>query len=240
MKKIIEFCKKNYKILIPVMVVFVLLITVYFLYKEYRYDNYRNKEEVPVFQYFGGIKNEYTAIVTYNLKDTIVDVNAKDKKIEYDSTPIYYQENDKIIFPQEMSIVFPLKEGSQYKLYKYSIYEKDDNLHLITTDTDTKEYNYFFLYDGKGLFFFPDEVTLEINDTEYKKLSKMSYVEVVGGYTMTYYDREKDTSEVVEIEGKKISVSSENVNVNLSERYCLSFDKKVLLVNTYNLNAVNN
>ena len=40
--------------LIPVMVVFVLLITVYFLYREYKYDNYRNKKEEEVYQYFGG------------------------------------------------------------------------------------------------------------------------------------------------------------------------------------------
>ena len=111
MKKIIDFCKERYKILIPIMVVFVLLITIYFLYREYRYDNYRNKQEVAVFQYFGGIKNEYTAIVTYNLKDDIIDVSAKDKKIEYDSTPIYYEKEKKIIFPSEMNITFPIKNG---------------------------------------------------------------------------------------------------------------------------------
>ena len=82
MEKVINFMKQRYKIFIPVMVVFVLLITMYFLYREYKYDNYRNKEEVAVYQYFGGMKNEYTAIVTSNLKGVIVDVSAKDKKIE--------------------------------------------------------------------------------------------------------------------------------------------------------------
>lgn len=238
MKKIIEFCRQKYKVLIPVMVVIVLLVTVYFLYKEYKYDNYRNKQEVSVFQYFGGIKNEYTAIVIYNLKDTIVMVSAKNKKIEYDATPIYYQDEDKIIFPDEMSIVFPLREGSQYKLYKYSEYSKNDNLHMIKTDTDNSEYSYFFLYDGRGLYFFPDEVTLKIGDKEYKKLSGMSYVKVIGGYTMEYYDYANDMAEVLEIDGKNISVVSENINVNLSERYCLSFGKKVLLVSPYNLNGL--
>lgn len=240
MEKLIEFCKKKYKILIPVMVVFVLLLTIYFLYKEYKYDNYRNRKEIAVFQYFGGVKNEYDAIVTYNLNKTIIGVSAKDKKIEYDSTPIYYSKKNKIIFPNEMSIVFPLKEGSQYKLYKYSTYQKKDNLNIIKSDVNTFQEYYFFLYDGKGLFFFPDEVKLNIDGREYRSLSAMSYVHIVGGYTLTYYDREKDESEVIEIEGKKITVISDSMNVNLSERYCMSFGNKVLLVNPYNLNALNN
>ena len=112
MKNILEYCKKNYKILIPIMAVIVLVVALIFLYREYRYDNYRNKKEVSVFQYFGGIRSEYTAIITYNLKDSIVDINPKEIKVEYDGTPIYYLDEDKVIFPKEMSIVFPLREGS--------------------------------------------------------------------------------------------------------------------------------
>ena len=109
---------------------------------------------------------------------------------------------------------------------------------MITMNAKSNEYNYFFLFDGKGLFFFPDEVVIKINDEEYKKLSGMSYVQIIGGYTMTYYDRESDTSEVLEIEGKKITAEAEDININLSERYCLSFGKKVLLVNPNNLNVL--
>ena len=113
MDKIIQYVKKNYRMLIPVMVVLVLLVTVYFLYREYKYDNYRNKQEVDVYQYFGGVKNEYKAIVTYNLDDKIVDITSKDKSVEYDSTPVYYKDKKQVLFPSEMNIVFPLKEGSQ-------------------------------------------------------------------------------------------------------------------------------
>lgn len=241
MKKIIDFCKQRYKMLIPVMVVFVLLVTVYFLYREYKYDNYRNKKEEEVYQYFGGIKNEYTAIVTYNLKNVIIDVDAKNKKIEYDSTPIYYKDIDnKVLFPSEMNMVFPLKDGSQYKLYKYSIYEKIDNTDMITMNNKSDYYYHFFLFDGKGLYFFPEEVTLYINDKEYKTLSPMSYVSVIGGYTLSYYDKEKDTSEVLEIENKKITISCENIKlvVNLNERNFTVANKQVLLFAPYNLNAL--
>jgi len=238
MKKIINFCQENYKILIPVMVGIVLLVTVFFLYREYKYDNTRNKKEFSVYQYFGGMKSEYTAIVTYNLKEAIVDLKAKDKKIEYDSIPVYYKDNENVLFPNEMTIVFPLRDGSQYRLYKYATYYKEDNLHYIKNNIDTGEYNYFFLYDGKDVFFFPEETTLKINNKEYKKLGERSYVTVVGGATLIYYDTATDTSEVIELDGDTVTVVNDNMDVNVSERYFLSFGKKILLFSPDNLNPV--
>lgn len=238
MKKIIGFCKDNYKILIPVMVGIVLLIAMFFLYREYKYDNTRNKEEVKVFQYFGGIKNEYSAIVTYNLKNSIVDFSAKDKKIEYDSTPVYFEDSDKVLFPEEMTIVFPLRDGSQFKLYKYAMYNKEDNLHYIKNNTDKGKYNYFFLYDGIGLFYFPDDVVLNIGGEEYKKLGGSSYVSLVGGLTLIYYDKTTDSSEVIELNGRIVTVSNDNIDVNINEKYFISFGKKVLLFTPDNLKPV--
>lgn len=235
---VIEFCKNKYKILIPFMVGFVLLITVYFLYKEYQYDNYRNKEEVLVFQNFGGEKEEYTAIVTYNLKNSIVDLTAKDKKIQYDSSPVYYVDEDKVLFPSEMSIVFPLKDGSQFKLYKYSTCYFENDLHMIKSNTESSEFDYFFLYDGKNLFFFPDEVEIKLNDKVYKKLGAMSYISVVGGYTLNYYDTATDTAEIIELNGRSVSVSGKHIDINVKEKYFMALDKKVLLFSPDNLNPV--
>lgn len=238
MKKVINFCKENYKILIPVMVGIVLLVTLFFLYREYKYDNTRNKKEVNVYQYFMGSKVDYTAIITYNLKDSIVDLEAKDKKIEYDSIPVYYNEEEKVLFPNEMTIVFPLRDGSQFRLYKYATYYKEENLHYIKNNTDIGNYNYFFLYDGNDVFFFPDEVTLKINNKEYKKLGSMSYVTVVGGLTLIYYDTSSGTSEIIELEGDIVTVVNDNINVNINERYFISFGEKVLLFKPDNLKPV--
>ncbi|MBQ8219435.1 MAG: hypothetical protein IJZ79_06755 [Bacilli bacterium] len=228
-KKLKKFFYKEYKILIPIMVIFVLLITLFFLYKEYKYDNYRNKQEEEVYQYFGGVRNDYTSIVTYNLKDIIIDVSPKDKKIDYDSTPIYFKDTKKVLFPKEMLVAFPLQEGSQYKLYQYSIYENDDSIHRIKNRTYEGYYDYFFLYDGEELFFFPDKVDLKIDGVLYKELSPMSYVSLVGGYTLIYYDYDSDTSEVIEVEGKNISISSEYINISISDRYFKYFDHKIYL-----------
>lgn len=229
---------EKYKILIPVMVVLVLLIALYFFYREYKYDNYRDKREVSVYQYFGGIRTDYIATITYNLKKAVIDIVPKDKKIQYDATPIYYKDKLEVLFPKEMIVAFPLREGSQYKTYKYASYINNDSIHNIKNDTYEGVYDYFFMYDGEELYFFPTSVKLLIDGKEYRSLSGGSYVSLVGGYTLVYYDYEEGVSEVIEVEGKKISVSSEYINVNLSEGYFMSFSDKVLLSRPYNLGAL--
>lgn len=238
MKNIVNFCKEKYKILIPVMVMIVLFVTLFFLYREYKYDNTRTKEEVSVFQYFSGVRIDYTAVITYNLKNAIVDVSAKNKKMDSNSIPIYHEDKSNVIFPSEMNIVFPLRDGSQYKLYKYATYYNEDGVHFIKNNTDLGNYNHFFLYDGNSVFFFPEEVTLKINDKEYKKLGAMSYVSVVGGLTLIYYDTLTDTAEAKELNYDSVTVEGEYIDVNITEKYFISFDTKVLLFNPNNLNPV--
>ncbi len=239
MKNIVNFCKKKYKILIPIMVAIVLFVTIFFLYREYKYDNTKNKKDVSVFQYYGGVRVDYNATITYNLKDSIVDIESESNRVYFDATPIYYQgEEKKIIFPTEMTIVFPLKNDSQYKLYKYATYYMDEDIHYIKNNTDIGEYNFFFLYDGNGTFFFPVEVVLNINGKEYKKLGASSYIKVTGGLTLAYYDTLTESSEVLEIGGDKITISSEDINIDVNGRSFLSYGESKLLMKPNYLNPV--
>ena len=238
MKKVIEFVKKKYKIFIPIMVVFVLLITVFYLYREYKYDNYRNKVEYDVYQYFSGKRKDYKAIVTYNLKDVIVDIQDKDKRIQYDATPVYFTDKEKILFPQEMSIVFPLEDGNQYRLYKYTMYENRDGIYRIVSGRENGIYSHFFLFDNKGLYFFSDPVTLKIDGEDYVTLGANSYAEVVGGYTLSYYDTANDKAAMIEVDGKKVTAVNNNLDLSLSDRYFNVFGRKTLLIPSYNLNGL--
>lgn len=238
MNNIIEFFKKKYRLLIPIMVVIVLLITVFFLYREYKFDNTRNKSDEDVFQCYGGVKLEYTATFTYNLKKSIVDVVPKDRDIEINNIPIYYSDMSGVVFPTVMSIVFPLRNAGQYKLYKYASYFAEEDVHFIKNNEDTDNYENFFLYDGKNVFFFPYESVLKINGEDYAELGPMSYVNLVGGYTLLYYDAATDTTKAIEIDGDTVSVVWKNIEVNVSEKYFKSFNSQYLLHNPNNLNPV--
>lgn len=238
MNRLIDFCKRKYRLLIPVMVIIVLLITVFFLYREYKFDNTRKKVDEYVFQCIGGIKLDYTATFTYNLKDVIVNVEAKDRNVNINNIPIYYGDMSKVVFPVEMSIVFPTRNAGQYKLYKYASYYRDDDVHFVKNNEDEGSYDNFFLYDGKNIFFFPYESVLMINDKEYIELGAMSYVSLVGGYTLIYYDTTTNTTEAIEIDGDIVKVIWKNIDVNISEKYFTLFNDKVLLHNPNNLNPV--
>lgn len=240
MGKIIDFVKSRYKVLIPVMVVLVLLVALYFFYREYRYDNYRNKQEENVYQYFNGILVEYKTQIVYNLKDIIVEIKPINRNINYEKTPIYYKDNDKVIFPQDMNIVFPLKSGSQFRLYKNALYTLQDDVHKIKNNADIGSYDHFFLYNGDDLYFFPDEVTLKIGGKEYAKLGKMSFVKIVGGNTLEYYDKENNKAEFIELKSNEVSVYNDSMDVNLIDAYILSYNKKILLFKPQNLKGLDN
>ncbi len=238
MKKIIDFCKERYKVLIPIMVVFVLLIAIFFVYREYRYDNYRDKSDVKVYQYFAGRKTAYTATITRNLKKIIIEVEAKGEEIEYDATPIYYQDDDMVLFPSDMTIVFPLKGGTLYRLNKYTLYGVEDETHKLMYGTNSSDEGHFFLSDGSGLYFFSDKVDLKINDEDYLTLSKGSYVQVIGGYTLVYYDRENDKSKVIDIASKSVKVENDNVKIDLLDHAFYVFGKRSLINLPYTLNPL--
>lgn len=238
--KILDFIKSKYKILIPIMVVFVLLITVYFFYREYKYDNYRNKEEVAVYQHFNSLLIEYNAQIVYNLKDVLVDFTPINRNVAFEVTPIYYKDSDKVIFPQDMNIVFPVTNGVQYKLYKYATYLNDNGTHKIKNSDYLNNYDLFFLYNGDDLFFFPDEVTLNMDGKEYVKLGKMSFVRLVDGYTLEFYDKENDKADFIEVEGKEITVTNDYMDVNLSHKYLKKYDSKILLFSPDSLKSLSN
>ena len=88
------------------------------------------------------------------------------------------------------------------------------------------------------MLFFPEEVTLNINNKEYKKLGAMSYVTVVGGLTLIYYDTDTDSSEVIELDNDIVTVTNDIINVNINERKYLSFGKEILLFRPNNLNPL--
>ena len=229
MEKIKKFFAEKYKILIPIMVVIVLIVAVFFLYREYKFDNHRDKKEVPVYQYFAGVKVEYDAVITYDLQKKIRDVTPKDKIITYDSTPIYYKDKKEVLFPEEMIVAFPLEEGGKYKVYKYSSYIREDDVSKIRNVNETGEYDDFFMYDGKELFFFPTKVNLMFDNKLYKELSDGSYIDIINNETLIYYDYKSDESEVIELNGKKATVESKYINVDLMNKNYTSFGKKIIL-----------
>ena len=88
------------------------------------------------------------------------------------------------------------------------------------------------------MFFFPDEVDLYINNKKKITLGANSYAQVVGGYTLIYYDKNSDNSSVIELNKDEVMVKNDKMTINLNEAVVTVQGKKLLLFNPYNLNVL--
>ena len=209
-----EFIKNKQNILIPVFLLIVLLIAIILYANEYKTNRYANVDEVEVYQYLSGIKVEYTATISRNKKNVILDYENNDYVTTLDSTPVYIKDTNNVIFPKEMSIVFPL-DDMQYQVNALSeVYMENDLYFLNIRDLNTS-YDHVFYYDGKNMYFFVDNVTLTIGDRKIE-LSPLSYVNASYMSYVEYYDRENDVSEVVEITNEKVIVSSDYMSIEVA------------------------
>lgn len=236
---IIEKIKGNYKVIVPILVVLLCVISFIFIYSDYKYKNKRDIREIDVFQYLSHDKLEYSANVSFNRDNKIMDLVPKGLTIEYNSIPIYYSSSDRVIFPKGMDIVFPLKDVMEYHMDKYGVYYRDDNVNYLGDSGSFKDYNYFFIYDYKDLYFFIDDVDIYIDDVYYTSLSPMSYLTTGGGYTLQYFNKELDELGMIDIEDKVIVVKNDNYEINVSFDYLIVYNREVMLSNGSNLKSIN-
>lgn len=213
--KIYKFIKDNYKIIIPILLILVLFIAFFIYYKVSILDNYKKDTEDNFYQYFYDKKYEYKGVVSTNRHDVIVDFKTDDYDITFDSTPIYYSNIDKVIFPKDMSVVMPTLNCAEYLAKGYSYLEVNKDNYILTTDNYSNKLGKYFLFDGGDLYFFLDEVTLKIGDSEIK-ISPMSYVVAKYNNSISYYDKKNDTYKTVDTKDDKSLVYNDYYKVYVS------------------------
>lgn len=237
--KVIKIIKENYKLIIPITLMIVIFIAFLIYYKVLISNNYTKDETKEVYQYFYEKKYEYKLTISKNRKDEIVNIKPQDMKVNYDSTPIYYQKKDIIIFPEDMSVVMPTLSCAEYlsKGYSYITYNK--GIYNLTTNKYSKKLNHYFLFDGKDLYFFIEPVTLTINN-EKIELSSLSYIIAKYNNSITYYDKKTDTFKIIKTTGDNVKVENEYYSINI-EKDSLNYQGTNILLTTdiKNLNTIN-
>ena len=214
--KIITYIKENYKLIIPLSLILVVFIAALVYYKVRIYDNYKKDTNDKFYQWFYNKKYEYTGTVSTNRKNEIVDFNTKEYDIEFDSTPIYYQNKNIVIFTRNMSVVMPTLNCSEYLSQKYSyLTTTKNNIHTLTTKKYNSKLGHYFLYDGKDLYFFLDEVKLKIDKQEIK-LSPLSYIIAENNKYISYYDKKTDTFKTIETKSNQATAENDYYKIYIS------------------------
>ena len=214
-EKIKNFVQKYYKLIIPITLMIVLFISFLVYYQISTNNHYRVEETDNFYQYFYGTKYEYEAIVTKDKKDVIVDFKPQELKINLDSTPVYYQKKDMVIFPKDMSVVMPTLSCAEYMTPEYSYITFENKVYNLTTNNYHKRLNHYFLYDGGDLYFFIEPVTLTVKKEEIQ-LSSFSYVIAKYNGYISYYDKSSDTFRTIEDGDNNATIENDYYHVYVS------------------------
>ena len=112
-------------------------------------------------------------------------------------------------------------------------YKKND-LYYLNQKGINKTFDYMFLYDGKDLYFFLDTVKIKLGDKEIT-LSPMSYLNCSYLNLLSYYDKESDTYEVIELDNNTstVLVETEYMTIDVASDKVIYKDDFTMLVNEF-------
>ncbi len=234
MKIVNQIFKKKFIAFFALVLLFVLL----FILFSFRRDIDELKiENHSLYQYFAGRKVSYQGKIQMSRSnDNIVKLSFSDTNIDLDSTPIYYQKETKVIFPKNMSLLFPI-QGKQYKLNYFSTLEYDFQTVYVQDRDLNRSLENAVVYDGNDLYFFIDPVTVTYGDTQIT-LQPMSYLIVnpIDQLVSIYQYQEDKFSTFSDVNDEVlITTSKYQINASLDLMY-YNGKSRLLLKNIADLN----
>lgn len=210
-----KFIQENYKLIIPISLIAIIFISFFIYYNISVNSNFKKTTKEEVYQYFYGKKYEYSALLSKDKKNVITEFKPIDIDINLDATPIYLKKNDTVIFPQNMSVIMPTLNCSEYLSLGYSYISLENNRYILTTKKYSNKLNHYFFYDGGDLYFFIEPVTLTINK-ESVALSSYSYVIAKYNGYISYYDKKTDTFKTFDNGDNDAKIENEYYSIYIS------------------------
>ena len=187
-------------------------------------------ESHEFYQWYSGQKVEYKGELTFTRKEGITELKATDRKVTLDSTPVYYaDETSKVIFPEDMAVVYPNNNGMMYRINHFAdVVEENGETYLETTNkTRLKQ---AFLYDGQDLYFFLERTKIIVNGTIYE-VSPLSYVKVKYKQNVEIYNYQKDEYQLIDTtEVQDATVEADTYTINMSVDSIQTAEKEQLLI----------
>ena len=126
--------------------------------------NTQDTVEEQFYQYFGGVKTEYDGVMSITKKGEITELRTKEGAINLDSTPVYYKNSSKVLFPETMAKVEGSNNGKMTKIERFSTLEKEEESIYLVRKKERKLLENSFLWDGSDMYFFLGNATLSVNN----------------------------------------------------------------------------
>ena len=224
--KSILFRKKNIKWFLLIIIIFIVLL--FFIFnkkvKEYKIENHE------VYQYFMGFKMEYKGSIKLN-KDNheITKITFGDDSVNLNSTPLYYKDEKKVLFPESMSVIRP-SDGTQYRISYYSIFYRDLDYYSVKNGEKNQKITNSVIYDGNDLYFFVENVVVSFGQRNIE-LGPFSYIVVdTFNHSLEVYDYKDDKSEVYSDITDEVTIKGNKYKINATYDVMYYNDKSRLLI----------
>lgn len=186
-------------------------------------------EEHSFYQYFIGRKFEYQGGLKLTRKNDITELTFQDTQVQLDSTPVYYADiENKVLFPEDMALVFPSQNGLMYKIDHFSNLFFETETTYLEKEGRTALKN-AFLFDGQDLYFFLEKTTLKVGEEQYE-LSPLSYVICSYQDTIEIYQKEQDKYTILENKSKEVLASTSEYTINLNTDSIQMGEQQQLLI----------
>lgn len=229
MKKVISFLKQHLKLLIPLFIIIIAIIVICILLFMKKNINEYKIEKAKTYIYFGERRFDYNTELTLNAESGITKIKLNGQEVDLDSQPIYYTGMDKIIFPSEMSVIYPTT-GQSYKIPRFTNIEIQNG--TVYTDASNNPLDNIFIYDGNDLYFFIDDAKLTVGETQVD-LSPLSYVIYNYNGELYIYNHRDDQMYYLPNVTDNVYVETNKYKINLSIDSITYKDKEKLLIKNF-------
>lgn len=194
--------------------------------------NVKNIINAEFYQYVGGQKQEYAGEIELNKEGEITKLRTINVDIDLDSTPMYYKQEPKVLFPDAMQIIYPIEGASSYRIPRFT--SAFNELGVVYVEVNKKEIplQNGFLYDGADLYVFVEPITVTVDEEEYK-LNPLSYVNVEYNGDMEIYNYSKDEDIIIDIKDKQVTAKNESYTIDLNVDSIKYEEKEQLLLKKF-------
>lgn len=143
--------------------------------------------EGGVYYYDTGIRYEQQggSVIRNEDEDGVYLENSGDEKLALTSSPLYYEDEQKIFIPCDSTITLPSKRKVA-RITKFTELENRQGTVFATIGRDEYEIDEGFLYDGKNTYVFLDNMTVSWNG-QVVQMPSLSYAIVIYNQRIELY-----------------------------------------------------
>ena len=196
--------------------------------------NQFRSEDVALYSWANDEKLDFEKselILDHTKQDMPTELIVDGEKQEIDTTPFFFKDERKVIFPQEMNLIQPrINNGEQNRTPSLTILDGTSVEPVLRFADISRSLGNAFLFDGRDLYFFVNPMTLTAND-ETIELSEFSFVTYNFNHELYLYDYESDTARYLEnIENVKASTDKYSVDL-VTDTFEINNKSRLLVTN---------